>query len=249
MSEIICGRQAVYETLKAGKRKPYRIFLSQRAKPAPIIEEVTRLGRKLGIQIEQADQQKLFQFAGSPDHQGLALEASEYPYVEFSDLLESLPGRAEAPLILVLDHIQDPQNMGSVLRTAECAGVHAVIIPTRGAAGVTPAVVRVSAGATEHVDMVAVNNLHNAVRELKENGITVVGLENAPGARSYTETDWTGPLALVVGSEGEGLGRLMRELCDALVKLPLYGKILSLNAGVAAAIALYEIRRQRGQHS
>jgi 23S rRNA (guanosine2251-2'-O)-methyltransferase len=151
-----------------------------------------------------------------------------------------------SPFLLLLDHVQDPQNLGSLLRTAEAAGVHGVIIPGRRAAGVTPAAVRASAGAAEHVRVALVANLVQAMRQLKAEGVWIAGLEAAPDAQLYTKAALSGPLGLVIGSEGQGLARLVRETCDFLIRLPMLGRVESLNAGVAGAIALYEARRQRG---
>jgi 23S rRNA (guanosine2251-2'-O)-methyltransferase len=145
-----------------------------------------------------------------------------------------------------VNHVQDPQNLGSLLRTAEAAGVHGVVIPDRRAAGVTPAAVRASAGAAEQIRVAQVTNLVRAMEQLKAEGVWMAGLEAAPDAQIYTEADLSGPLGLVVGSEGQGLARLVRERCDYLIRLPMLGQVESLNAAVAGAIALYEARRQRG---
>ena len=191
--------------------------------------------------------ENLDKLGGEVNHQGLAAEVSGYPYVDLEALLEAVQQSGEPPFLLLLDHVQDPQNLGSLLRTAEAAGVHGVVIPERRAAGVTPAAVRASAGAAEHVRVAQVTNLVRAMEWLKAEGVWLAGLEALPGAQLYTQADLRGPLGLVVGSEGQGLARLVRETCDFLIRLPMHGQVESLNAGVAGAIALYEVRRQRGQ--
>ncbi|MFN2185663.1 MAG: 23S rRNA (guanosine(2251)-2'-O)-methyltransferase RlmB, partial [Anaerolineae bacterium] len=183
---------------------------------------------------------------GEVNHQGLAAEVSGYPYVEMAEPMRLARESQASPFLLLLDHVQDPQNLGSLLRTAEAAGVHGVIIPGRRAAGVTPAAVRTSAGAAEHVRVALVANLVQAMRQLKAEGVWIAGLEAAPDAQLYTKAALSGPLGLVIGSEGQGLARLVRETCDFLIRLPMLGRVESLNAGVAGAIALYEARRQRG---
>ncbi len=172
------------------------------------------------------------------NHQGVAVEASAYPYSSLGAMLDLARRRAEAPLLLILDALQDPQNLGTLLRTADAVGVHGVLLPLRRTAIVTPAVVHASSGASEHIQ-IAQSNLAQAIAELKEAGVWVAGLEDAPEARNILETDLSGALALVVGNEGEGMRQLVRKSCDFLVRLPMHGKIDSLNASVAGSIALY----------
>jgi 23S rRNA (guanosine2251-2'-O)-methyltransferase len=178
------------------------------------------------------------------NHQGVAAEVPPYVYAPFEDLLKVAEANPEA-LFLILDYLQDPQNLGTLLRTAEATGVNGVILPERRAAGVTPAVRNASSGAVEHLQIAQVVNLSRAIDELKEAGVWVAGLEDEPKALPYDKPDYSGRLALVVGSEGPGLGRLVRERCDYFVVLPMQGKIASLNAGVACSVALYEVLRQR----
>jgi 23S rRNA (guanosine2251-2'-O)-methyltransferase len=198
------------------------------------------------VPFQRGDRRELDGLGGEVNHQGLAAEVSAYPYVDLEDLLAAARQAAEAPFVLLLDHVQDPQNLGSLLRSAEAIGVHGVVIPGRRAAGVTPAAVRASAGAAEHVRLAQVTNLVRAMEWLKEQGLWLAGLEARPEAQLYTQADLRGALGLVVGSEGQGLARLVRERCDYLIRLPLRGQVESLNAGVAGAIALYEAWRQRG---
>jgi 23S rRNA (guanosine2251-2'-O)-methyltransferase len=245
MGEILYGRQPVREVLRAGRRQIYHLRLAGGVKTSGIVAEVLALARQAGVPVRRVNRRELDTLGGEVNHQGLAAEVSAYPYVDLEDLLAVARQAAEAPFVLLLDHVQDPQNLGSLLRSAEAIGVHGVVIPGRRAAGVTPAVVRASAGAAEHVRLVQVSNLVQAMEWLKEQGLWLAGLEALPEAQLYTQADLRGALGLVVGSEGQGLARLVRERCDFLIRLPLRGRVESLNAGVAGAIALYEAWRQR----
>ena len=179
------------------------------------------------------------------DNQGVVLEASEYPVTALPDILDLAQGRGELPLILILDTLQDPQNLGTLLRTAEATGAHGVLLPFRRTATVTPAVVSASSGASEHL-FIAQANLAQAIGELKQAGVWVVGLEDSAEAKAVQEVDLAGPLALVVGGEGEGMRPLVRDSCDILMRLPMRGKVESLNAAVAGSIALYLAWGARG---
>jgi 23S rRNA (guanosine2251-2'-O)-methyltransferase len=189
--------------------------------------------------------QELDKLGGEVNHQGLAAEVSGYPYADLPFALKTAQQEGEPPFFLLLDHVQDPHNLGALLRTAEAAGVHGVVIPGRRAAEVTPAAVRVSAGAAEHVYVAKVANLVQAMRQLQAAGVWLAGLQAKPEAQLYTRADLTGSLGLVVGSEGQGLARLVQKTCDFLIRLPMHGQVQSLNASVAGAIVLYEARRQR----
>ena len=246
MREILYGRQPVRETLRAKRRQVFRLVLAQGIKRAGIVGQILALAERTGIPVQMVDRRDLDKLGGEVNHQGLAAEVSGYPYVDLEEPLEVARQSGIPSFLLLLDHIQDPQNLGSLLRTAEAAGVHGVVIPGRRAAGVTPATVRASAGAAEQVRVAQVTNLVRAMEQLKAEGVWMAGLEAVPGAQLYTEADLNGPLGLVVGSEGKGLARLVRERCDYLIRLPMLGQVESLNAAVAGAITLYEARRQRG---
>ena len=246
MREILYGRQPVRETLRARRRQVFKLVQAQGIKQAGIIGQILSLAEQAGIPVQTVDRRELDKLGGEVNHQGLAVEVSGYPYVDLAEPLEAARQSNVPPFLLLLDHIQDPQNLGSLLRTAEAAGVHGVVIPGRRAAGVTPAAVRASAGAAEQVRVAQVTNLVRAMENLKAEGVWMAGLETAPGAQLYTEADLGGPLGLVVGSEGRGLSRLVLERCDYLIRLPMLGQVESLNAAVAGAITLYEARRQRG---
>ena len=247
MIEILYGRNAVCESLRAGQRKPYKLTLAEGVQRTDAIGQIIFLARQAGVPVTYADRRNLDRI-GDVNHQGVALETSEYPYSGLEELLAAAQARNESPFLLLLDLLKDPQNVGTLLRTAEAVGVHGVVIQQRRAAGITPAVVQASGGAVEHLRIAQVTNLVDAVGRLKARDVWVAGLEAVRGARQYDQADLSGPLALTVGSEGEGLRRLVRERCDFLVCIPMCGQITSLNVAVAGSIALYEAWRQRTSH-
>ncbi len=244
MSELLYGRQAVYESLRAGRRRYHRLVLAEGIRPSDIVCRIIGLAELSGVPVQRVSR-------AAPDwpsqvhHQGVALETGPYPYVALDTVLAAAHSSGEPPLLLLLDLLQDPQNLGALLRTAEAAGVHGVILQQRRAGGITPAVVHVSAGATEHLLIARVINLAHTITDLKKRNIWVVGLEGVAQAQKYDQADLNIPLALVVGSEGKGLRRLVRERCDFLVRLPMRGRVTSLNAAAAGAVVLYEALRQR----
>jgi 23S rRNA (guanosine2251-2'-O)-methyltransferase len=239
MRELIYGRNAIHECLRAGRREVFKLIVAESAQEKGALAIILDLAAEKRITIQRAPRAQLDQV--SPGHQGVIAEVSGYPYVALEDLLR--PGRL--PFFLVLDCIQDPQNLGTLLRTAEAAGVSGVIIAQDRAAAITPAVVNASSGAAEHLRVARVTNITRALQALRQTDVWVVGLEDAPDAQDYTAVDLRGPLAIVVGSEGQGIRRLVRQTCDVLVKLPMYGAVTSLNAAVAGSIVLYETLRQR----
>lgn len=247
MREIIYGRNAVRECLRARRRQAFRLLLIDNIKPAPVISDITELARQQKVPVLQTPRKELDKL--SKGHQGVALEVSQYPTVDVEDILQHAASLNEPPFIVVLDHIEDPNNLGAILRTAEIVGVHGAIIPRQRAAKITPAAVNVSAGATEHLRVADVPNLVQTLKQLKEQNIWIVGLENLPPAMPHHQANLSGALAIVVGSEGAGLSRLMAETCDFMVKLPMRGQIESLNASAAAALVLYEVWRARGFES
>lgn len=244
--EIIYGRQPVRELLRAGRRTVARLSLLQSGKPSPDLKEIECLATRAGVPLDHASRKQLDQITDGGNHQGVIAEVSAYPYVDFGDLIEATKTGSQPAFVLLLDHIQDPQNLGSLLRTAEAIGVHGVIIPADRAAPVTPAVIRASAGAAEWMRVSMVTNLVRTMKVLKDEGLWLTGLEAMAEARNPADIDLTGSTGLVVGSEGKGLGRLVRENCDFLMKLPIQGHVSSYNASVAGAIAMYEVLRQRG---
>ena len=243
MKENIWGRNAVYETLRANRREVYQLLVAEGVQERGHLADAIQLAQARSIPIRRVKRPALDRITDS--HQGLLAEVSAYPYVAIDDMLDLARQRGEPPLILLLDVIQNPQNLGTLLRTAEAAGAHGVIIPQRRGVEVTQAVVNASAGASEHLLVAQVINLVAAITELKEHEIWMTGLDNLPEARPLDQANLRGAIGLVVGNEGEGMRRLVRESCDFLVKLPMRGQVDSLNAAVAGSIVLYEILRQR----
>ena len=239
MRELIYSRNAVYECLRAGRRDVFKLTVAEGAQEKSTLALCLQLAQERRIAVQRAPRAQLDRV--NEGHQGVVAEASGYPYVTLDDLLNA----HQPPLFLVLDCVQDPQNLGTLLRTAEAVGVSGIIIAQDRAASVTPAVVNASSGATEHLKIARVTNITRALETLKQSDAWIVGLEDMPSAQDYTQADLRGPLAIVVGSEGQGIRRLVRETCDVLVKLPMLGKITSLNAAVAGSILLYETLRQR----
>jgi 23S rRNA (guanosine2251-2'-O)-methyltransferase len=209
------------------------------------LADVLALAGKRGVRVQRVDRQQLDRVVNGTNHQGVVANVSDYPYAGVEEVLAVARARQEPPWLLLLDCLQDPQNLGTLLRTAEILGVHGVILPDRRAVGITPAVVSASSGASEHLRIAQVTNLARTLEDLKGQDVWIYGLEDVEGASSLWKTDLGGALALVVGSEGQGMRRLVRESCDVLVRLPMRGQINSLNAAVAGSVALYEIARQR----
>ncbi len=243
MREWISGRNPVYETLRSGRRTAFRLQVAQGVLEKGRLLEILIAARRKKLPVETVTRAQLD--GKYPNNQGVALEVSDYPYCALPDILERAEQRGEAPFVLVLDTLQDPQNLGTLLRTAEIVGVHGVLLPFRRTATVTPAVVHASSGASEHL-LVAQANLAQAIEVLKKEGLWAIGLEGSPQAQTPDQLRLDGPLALVVGSEGEGMRSLVRSSCDALLRLPMRGQIESLNAAVAGSVALYLAWQARG---
>ncbi|MBN2007187.1 MAG: 23S rRNA (guanosine(2251)-2'-O)-methyltransferase RlmB [Anaerolineae bacterium] len=243
--EFLYGRQAVREALRAGRRRPFRLLLAETPRTTEILDEIITTAKQRHIPVHTLPRPELDRVTTTPEHQGVALEVSAYPYTDTETMLNQARTRAEKPLLLLLDLIQDVLNLGSLIRTAEAAGVHGVILQERRAAGISPATVNTASGATEHLNIACVTNLAREMEILKEQGIWMVGLEGVPEAQPYTAIDMAVPLGIVVGSEGSGLRRLVRERCDWLAAIPMRGAVSSLNAAVAGSLALYEAVRQR----
>lgn len=241
--EIIYGRQPVLELMRAERRSIKRILLFHRVRQSDAIKRIRKLAAAKKSPLENVDHPVLDRLTGGRNHQGVVVEAGNYPYLPWDNL--QFLKNPEAPLLLLLDQIQDPQNLGAVLRSAETAGVDAVILPFERSAQITPAVVRVSAGASEYIAVSRVQDLLTAMRELREKGFHLFGLETGLNSHPYIEADFKGATAITVGSEGKGLRRKIRDACDTQIEIPLRGKVNSLNAATAAAITLYEVQRQR----
>jgi len=247
-SNIVYGVNAVLEALRAGKRTIDSITILDSARPDRI-KELLDHARQKRIPVHRVPRLDLDRNLGDARHQGVVARIAAARYADADELLESLErriGTADPPLVLGLDGIEDPRNMGSILRTSECAGVQGVFIPERRAASLTEVVAKVAAGALEYVPVARVINLVRLIEQLKERNIWVVGA-SGDAKSSYTDWDWKQPSALILGNEGHGLHRLVRETCDTLVRIPVVGNLESLNVSVAAGVILYEARRQRTQ--
>ena len=244
MREIITGRNPVLEVFASKRRHIFRLLVAQGIERKGVVLEIFKQAQKMKVPVFEIPRKELDK--NEENHQGLAVEVNEYPYSDLSIILRNARQKNEEPLILILDVIQNPQNLGALLRTAEAVGAHGVITPARRAAGVTPAVVHASAGASEHM-LIAQQNLSQAISTLKEENIWVMGLEGSPEAQPVDRVNLDGPLALVVGSEGQGLRELTRKSCDVLISLPMSGKIGSLNAAVAGSITLYLAQQARNK--
>jgi 23S rRNA (guanosine2251-2'-O)-methyltransferase len=236
MKEILYSRNAVYEVLRAGRRQPFSLEVAEGVKEKGRLSEILRLAKERKIPVKRVPRGRLDRLKAN--HQGVALEASSYPYADLTEVFELADERGEPLFVLLLDTLNDPQNFGTLLRTAEIVGVHGVVIPLARTVGVTPAVVNASSGASEHI-LVAQANLHQAIGALKDSGAWVIGLEGGGGAKEPDEVRLDGAIGLVVGSEGAGMRPLTAKSCDILMKLPMLGKIESLNAAVAGSVALY----------
>ncbi len=236
------GKNAVMEALKAG-RPLDKIYIA-RGEQDKALRFIAQKGKAAGAVISEVDRRKLDAMSVTHAHQGVIAVAAVREYASVSDILALAREKGEAPLVVVCDEISDPHNLGAIIRTAECAGAHGVIIPKHRSAGVTAVVEKTSAGAVEHMAVARVGNLAAALKELQDAGVWIFGTA-ADGDRSLWEADLKGPAALVIGSEGSGMSRLTRESCDFLLSIPLRGKVSSLNASNAAAIVLYEAVRQR----
>lgn len=244
-TELLYGRNAVREALRARRRALRRLIISRSVQESGIIADIIRLAERASVPVERIERQVLDRQLRDANHQGVMLETGPYPYVELDECLQAAADRREPALLLLLDHLQDPQNIGTLLRTAEAVGCHGVVIPGRRAAEITPAVVNASSGAVEHLRVAMVTNLVQTIEELQRTGIWVAGLEQDEAAKDIDTVDLDLPLALVIGAEGTGMARLVRERCDFLVRLPIVGQVGSLNAAVAGSIAIYHAWRQR----
>ena len=236
------GRNAVTEALKAG-RTIDKVFLAS-GDTDSTLRYIASLAKKNGAVVTYCDRRKLDTMTQTGAHQCVIAMAAARDYATIQDILDSAREKGEAPLIIICDEITDPHNLGAIIRTAECAGAHGVIIPKRRSSGLTAVVAKASAGAMEYMKIARVSNLTAAIKTLKENGVWIYGTA-ADGAAPLYRTDLTGPTAIVIGSEGEGMGRLVSESCDFMVSIPMKGHINSLNASNACAILLYEAVRQR----
>lgn len=239
--EYIIGRNPIIEALKSG-RDINKIWVAEGAVKGQI-QTVLQLAKENGIIVQQSPKKKLDQMVEG-NHQGVIAQVAAYEYAELEDLFKAAEEKGEAPFFLILDEIEDPHNLGSIMRTADAVGAHGIIIPKRRAVGLTATVAKSSTGAIEYIPVVRVTNLVRTIEELKERGVWLIGTD-AKGSDDYRNIDGGMPLGLVIGSEGKGMSRLVKENCDFLIRLPMKGRVTSLNASVAAGLLMYEVYRKR----
>ncbi|SCG84121.1 RNA methyltransferase, TrmH family [Proteiniborus sp. DW1] len=237
------GRNPVIEAIKSG-REIDKILIAKGSEQGSI-QKIIGMAKEKRIVIQYVEKAKLDAMSETKAHQGVIALVTPYSYKTVDDIMKAAEDKNEDPFIIILDEIEDPHNLGAIIRTAECAGAHGVIIPKRRAVGLTPVVIKASAGAVEYMNIAKVSNIASTIEELKERGVWIYGAD-MDGEQDYFNRDLSGPIAIVIGSEGKGIGRLIREKCDFLVKIPMNGKISSLNASVAASVMMYEVLRQRG---
>jgi 23S rRNA (guanosine2251-2'-O)-methyltransferase len=243
-ADAIAGRNPVMEALKAG-RPINKIYIAKNSRPGSFIE-ITKLAKSQGIIIQEVEPGKLDTLVPGVRHQGIVAMAAAKEYVELDELLADIAAKQETPLLVLLDELEDPHNFGAILRTCDAVGAHGVLIPKRRGVSLTSTVARTSAGAVEYMPVARIGNIGQTLEKLKKLGYWVVGAD-MDGERFYYESDLKGPLVVVLGNEGAGISRLVKEHCDFLVQIPMRGQVNSLNVSVAGSILLYEILRQREQ--
>lgn len=239
--DYIIGRNPVIEVLKSS-RDINKIWVAENSLKGQA-QQITKLAKERGITINFVPKKKIDQMVEG-NHQGVVAQVAAYEYVHVDDILAATEKKGEAPFILLLDELEDPHNLGSIMRTADAVGAHGIIIPKRRSVGLTATVAKASTGAIEYIPVARVTNLARTIEELKERGVWIVGTD-AKGADDYRNLDGKMPLALIIGSEGKGIGRLIKEKCDFLIKMPMVGHVTSLNASVAASLLMYEVYRKR----
>lgn len=240
---ILEGRNALTEALASG-RAIDKVFIAEGSTDRALARLAAQ-AKQAGAVVVETDRRKLDQMSATGAHQGVIAMVAAHSYATLDDILNRAKERGEAPLIVICDELSDPHNLGAIIRTAECAGAHGVVIPKRRSAGLTAIVGKASAGALEYMPVARVTNITNAIKELKERGVWIFGTA-AEGATPLYQADLKGAAAIVIGNEGDGMSRLVAESCDLKVSIPMKGRISSLNASAAAAILLYEAVRQRG---
>ena len=240
VGEMIAGKNPVLEALRAG-REINKLWIAEGVKKTGV-QELMDLAKEQGVLVQFVPKQKVDKLADN--HQGIVASVAAYDYAELDDLFAAAQKKNEDPFFIILDELEDPHNLGSIMRTADAIGAHGIIIPKRRAVGLTAVVAKASTGAIEHVPVVRVTNLAQTVDELKDRGVWIAGTD-AKGSADYRKMDATLPLALIIGSEGKGMSRLLKEKCDFLYNLPMVGHVTSLNASVAAALLMYEVYRKR----
>lgn len=242
--DVLVGRNAVTEALKSG-RGINKLWIASGDREGSV-SEIAALAKERGIVVQYVERAKIEALAGGHRHQGVLAYVAPVPYAELDDILKAAEEKGEAPFLVLLDELEDPHNLGALLRTADATGVHGILIPKRRSVSLNATVAKTSAGAVEYVPVARIGNVAQTLKKLKEKGFWVAGAD-MDGEKAYYEADLTGPLVLVVGSEGRGMSRLTKEACDFIVSMPMVGRINSLNASVAGSILMYESMRQRLQ--
>lgn len=242
--DVLVGRNAVTEALKSG-RGINKLWIASGDREGSV-SEIAALAKERGIVVQYVERAKIEALAGGHRHQGVLAYVAPVPYAELDDILKAAEEKGEAPFLVLLDELEDPHNLGALLRTADATGVHGILIPKRRSVSLNATVAKTSAGAVEYVPVARIGNIAQTLKKLKEKGFWVAGAD-MDGEKAYYEADLTGPLVLVVGSEGRGMSRLTKEACDFIVSMPMVGRINSLNASVAGSILMYESMRQRLQ--
>lgn len=242
--DVLVGRNAVTEALKSG-RGINKLWIASGDREGSVAE-IAALAKERGIVVQYVERAKIEALAGGHRHQGVLAYVAPVPYAELDDILKAAEEKGEAPFLVLLDELEDPHNLGALLRTADATGVHGILIPKRRSVSLNATVAKTSAGAVEYVPVARIGNIAQTLKKLKEKGFWVAGAD-MDGEKAYYEADFTGPLVLVVGSEGRGMSRLTKEACDFIVSMPMVGRINSLNASVAGSILMYESMRQRLQ--
>lgn len=242
--DVLVGRNAVTEALKSG-RGINKLWIASGDREGSVAE-LAALAKERGIVVQYVERAKIESLAGGHRHQGVLAYVAPVPYAELDDILKAAEEKGESPFLVLLDELEDPHNLGALLRTADATGVHGILIPKRRSVSLNATVAKTSAGAVEYVPVARIGNIAQTLKKLKEKGFWVAGAD-MDGEKAYYEADLTGPLVLVVGSEGRGMSRLTKEACDFIVSMPMVGRINSLNASVAGSILMYESMRQRLQ--
>lgn len=242
--DVLVGRNAVTEALKSG-RGINKLWIASGDREGSVAE-IAALAKERGIVVQYVERAKIEALASGHRHQGVLAYVAPVPYAELEDILKAAEAKGEAPFLVLLDELEDPHNLGALLRTADATGVHGILIPKRRSVSLNATVAKTSAGAVEYVPVARIGNIAQTLKKLKEKGFWVAGAD-MDGEKAYYEADLTGPLVLVVGSEGKGMSRLTKEACDFIVRMPMVGRINSLNASVAGSILMYESMRQRLQ--
>ncbi len=242
-TDLLVGRNAVFEALRA--ERPVDSVLIAKGNARGAIHRIIELCKKQKVVVKEVSPAKLDALCGGMNHQGVAAYTAAHTYSSVEDILQLAKEREEPPFLILCDDINDPHNLGAIIRTAECCGAHGVVIPKRGAVGLTAAVDKAASGALEYLPVARVPNLTSVIKELQKAGVWVYGTDAS--GKTFYKTDLSGPIAIVIGSEGQGISRLVKETCDDTVSIPMHGKITSLNASVAAGIVLYEVAKTRLQ--